>query len=342
MTDPYVVVGAGAIGGTLAVHLHRAGHPVRVVDSDPEHVAAIRAHGLRVRRPDGTELIAELPADLPDDAPAELGRVLLAVKAQATDAAVRRLAPRLRPDGYVVSLQNGLNEARIAAAVGPGRTVGAFVNIFADVEAPGVVRDGGQGALVVGEPDGRTSERVEALVSDLRAWGPARSTGNLDGYLWSKLGFGTMLTATALVDAPMAEVIDRHRAVMHAAAREVLAVASARGITAEPFDEWEPSGYLPGAAPGQAERSTDRLTAWLRTMPKDRSGIWRDIAVRRRPVEVHDHYGPVLDAGRDAGLDLPVLRGVLESIRRLEQGRADMGEHNLEALGPLDDGGATR
>lgn len=332
MNDPYVVVGGGAIGGTLAVHLCRAGLPVRVVDSDPAHVAAIRADGLRLRRADGTELVAAIPADLPGDAPDDLRRVLLAVKAQATDHAIGLIAPRLRPDGYVVSLQNGLNEARIADAIGPERTVGAFVNIFADIEAPGVVRDGGEGALVVGELNGRSSDRVEALVRDLRSWGPARSTGNLDGYLWSKLAFGTMLTATALVDAPMAEILDRHRGVMHAAAWEVLAVAVARGIEVEPFDRWDPSGYLPGTSAEEADRATDRLTAWLRTMPKDRSGIWRDIAVRKRPVEVHDHYAAVFDVGRDVGLDLPVLRAVLETVRGLEQGLIHMGEHNLDAL----------
>ncbi len=47
---PYVIVGAGAIGGTLGHHLARAGHPVTVVDADPEHVRRIGADGLVVVR----------------------------------------------------------------------------------------------------------------------------------------------------------------------------------------------------------------------------------------------------------------------------------------------------
>jgi 2-dehydropantoate 2-reductase len=332
VTEPYVVVGAGAIGGTLAAHLHRAGHPVHVVDADAEHVDAIRTHGLRLQSPGGDELVAALPADTPASGPDRVGRVLLAVKAQATAAALEWVVPRLRPDGYVVSLQNGLNESTIADAVGAARTVGAFVNLFADVVAPGVIRDGGRGALVVGEADGRPSDRVEGLVADLQAWGPAASTGNVVGYLWSKLAFGAMLTTTALADAPMAELVDRHRGLMHGVAREVLAVAAARGVAPEPFDEWSPAGYAPGRPEADADAATDRLVAWLATMPKDRSGIWRDIAVRHRPVEVHHHYAPVLREARERGVPTPLLSAVLARLAEIEAGRVAMSELHLKEL----------
>lgn len=332
MTDsPTTVVGAGAIGGTLAVHLALAGHDVHVVDADPDHVAAIRAEGLRLVDADGRERVAGVRADVPDAADtARPGRVLLAVKAQHTGAALEWLAPRLAPDGFVVSLQNGLNEDRIAGAVGVPRTVGAFVNLFADVVAPGVVRDGGQGALVVGELDGRPSARVDELVADLQSWGPAKATDNVAGYLWSKLAFGAVLTATALADAPMADLVDRHRILMHELAREVLTVAEARGVRVEAFDHWDPAAY--SSRSPRADAATDDLVAWLTTMPKDRSGIWRDIAVRHRPVEVHDHYAPVIADARSAGIAVPLLRGVLDRLAAVEQGRHPMSEENLREL----------
>lgn len=317
----YTVVGGGAIGGTLAFHLTAAGHPVLIVDADEAHVAAIRERGLVLRRPSGDENVA-IEATTPRNAPAQLGRVLLAVKAQATREVLPWLAPRLASDGFVVSLQNGLNEEQIAAAVGAGRTVGAFVNLFADVVQPGVVRDGGQGALVVGEPDGRISGRVEQVVADLQSWGPAKATANVAGYLWSKLGFGAMLTTTALADAPMAGLIDAHRPLMHAIAAEVLGVAVARGHSPEAFDQFNPAAYLPGGTPDPA---TDLLVAWLATMPKDRSGIWRDIAVRHRPVEVFDHYASVVP-------DAPLLARMLDRLRDVEAGRAPMTQAHLEEL----------
>jgi 2-dehydropantoate 2-reductase/glutamate carboxypeptidase len=327
----YTVVGGGAIGGTLAFHLARAGHPVRVVDADTAHVDAIRRSGLVLRGPHGEDRV-RVRAHLPGDAPGNLDRVLLAVKAQATAEAAGWLAGRLTAGGFVVSLQNGLNEEAISAAVGADRTVGAFVNLFADLVEPGVIRDGGAGALVVGEMDGRASTRVEEVVADLQAWGAARSTGNVPGYLWAKLGFGAMLATTALADAPMADLVDRHRPLMYAVAAEVLAVAGALGLRLEAFDGFEPGAYLPPTSRRHREAATDRLVAWLRTQPKDRSGIWRDIAVRHRPVEVHHHYRPVLGHAEERGLPVPVLRAMLARLSDVEAGNVPMSESHLAEL----------
>jgi 2-dehydropantoate 2-reductase/glutamate carboxypeptidase len=330
-TRGYTVVGGGAIGGTLAFHLARAGHPVRIVDADAAHAEAIREHGLVLRRPDGDERVSVSAATL-DTATGPFDRVLLAVKAQATEDAAAWLASRLAPDGFVVSLQNGLNEDVIARHVGAERTVGAFVNLFADVVAPGVIRDGGLGALVVGEVDGRPSTRVEEVVADLQSWGPAKVTANVSGYLWSKLGFGAMLTTTALVDAPMADLVDRHRPLMHAITEEVLSVAVGLGLRLEPFDLFTPAAYLRPTSATDRDLATDRLVEWLRSQPKDRSGIWRDIAVRHRPIEVHHHYRPVLEHADALGVPVPLLRAMLAVLADVEAGRTPMTEEHLVTL----------
>ncbi len=321
---PYTVVGAGAIGGTLAFHLARAGHPVTLVDSDRGHVEAVTSRGLRLLRDGVTSAVSVAAAMTPDEtrtrgAEPTLGRVLLAVKAQATGAALDWVEPRLRQDGFVVSLQNGLNEQPIADRIGPERTVGAFVNLFADVTAPGEIQDGGLGALVVGEMDGSVSDRVRSVVEDLQAWGPARVTDNVAGFLWSKLGFGAMLTATALADAPMADLIDANREVMYRLTCEIFDVAAALSIRLEPFDAFDPLPYA-GDDREAKDRATDRLVAWLRTQTKDRSGIWRDLAVRRRPTEVPTHYAAVLREADRLSVPTPMVRELLGQIRQLENG----------------------
>ncbi|MFJ3383170.1 MULTISPECIES: ketopantoate reductase family protein [unclassified Curtobacterium] len=334
MTDrtPYTIVGAGAIGGTLAVHLDAAGVPVQLVDADPEHVSAIRADGLRLRTADG-ERVARLPIWHLDDpeAPATLGPVLLAVKALATDAASAWIAPRLAPDGWVASLQNGLNEATIARHVGADRTVIAFVDLFADVVAPGVVQDGGLGAMALGEYAGGTSDRNHLLAEDLRLWGAPVVTDNVAGFLWSKLAFGAMLTATALADDDMSVLIDRNRDVMASLAREVLAVTEAQGIAPEPFDAFEPAAFAPGADPTTTSTALDGLVAWLATQSKTRSGIWRDIAVRHRKTEVPLHYGPVVDAGDRLGVPTPGISALVAEIVAVENG-APMREERIRGL----------
>jgi 2-dehydropantoate 2-reductase len=328
----YTIVGGGAIGGTIAFHLARAGHPVRLVDTDAAHVAAIRADGLRIRRPNGQEERQQLAAHTPDEVGYPLGATLLAVKAQATGAAVDWIAPRLAPDGFVVSLQNGLCEPEIAARVGEPRTVAAFVNLFADVVEPGVIADGGPGALVVGEPDGRPSQRVAQVVADLQAWGPAVASGNVAGYLWSKLSYSAVAAASATVDAPVADTIEGHPDLTVALAREVYAVAQALGVRPEPFDAWRAAAFLPTATGEETRAALADFVAWLRTQPKAKTGIWRDLAVRRRPTEVPAILAPTQRLAAAYGLATPGVDTVLRMIGDLEASRREMAATNLTEL----------
>jgi 2-dehydropantoate 2-reductase len=325
------VVGAGAIGGTLAAHLHAQGVPVQLVDADALHVAAIRKNGLQIKTPTGV-LAADIPVYGLDDAPERLDRVLLAAKSQATDSAAAWISPRLSSDGYVASIQNSLNETSIAAHVGVERTVTAFVDLFADVLEPGVINDGGSGAMALGEFAGGTSDRVRQHAHDLRHWGTPMITDNVAGFLWSKLGFGTMLTATALADADMSDLIDRHREAMSGLAAEVFDVALAEGIRLEGFDAFDPHSYVRGADPQRTSGATDDLIKWLSTQTKTRSGIWRDIAVRQRPTEVPTQYEPVIEIGAKHGLKLALIEELISVIRQLETRSIAMDEELLSTL----------
>jgi len=331
----YTVVGVGAIGGTLAWSLARAGHPVSVVDADLQHLAAVSEHGLVLER-NGLRVPAAIDAIFtPDNCPAGLTNVLLAVKAHATAAAAQWLAEHLADDGFVVSMQNGLNEPLLGSVLGLERIVGGFVDLFADVVEPGVIAEGGSGAVAVGEVDGHITRRVEDVVADLQAWGPAAATANILGFLWSKLGLGAMLAATALADASMADLVDRHRPAMHRLAGEVLAVAAALAVRPEPFDGFRPEAYGVGARLATTERATDTLVAWLRTQSKQRSGIWRDIAVRRRPTEVPAQFLPVLAAAGAHCVKLPLVTAMLRELAEVEREPASMSEKRLYALDSL-------
>src|SRR4029450_11424310 len=90
----YVVVGAGAIGGTIGARLAREGHDVLLCDADAEHVAAINEHGLRIEGP-VERFSVHAPAVSPDRLPDSLNAVLLAVKTQHTAAALDGIAARL-------------------------------------------------------------------------------------------------------------------------------------------------------------------------------------------------------------------------------------------------------
>ena len=159
--SPKIAVwGAGAIGGTVGAHLVRAGHEVLFIDRAADHVAAINRDGLAITGPI-VEFRVKAQAVTPAELQGPLEKVLLCVKAQDTRAAAEQIRPHLAADGYVVSLQNGLNELAIAQTVGVARTIGAFINFGADYMEPGVVHYGGRGAVVVGEIDGTIKPRTD-------------------------------------------------------------------------------------------------------------------------------------------------------------------------------------
>jgi len=230
-----------------------------------------------------------------------------------------------------------LNELEIAKVVGEPRTVGAFVNFGADYMEPGVVFFGGRGTIRVGEAfgDHRISPRVTAIRDAWRALDErAAATENIWGYLWGKEAYGAMLFATALTNDSIADCLahTEHRGLYIALAREILAVATARGVRPEAFDGFDPSAYLPNAPAGAAERSLDSLVAHNRKSAKTHTGIWRDLAVRKRPTEVDAQLGIIVTLGAECGVATPLTARLVELIHELERGERPMGRAALQAL----------
>ncbi|MCA1648466.1 MAG: 2-dehydropantoate 2-reductase [Chloroflexi bacterium] len=329
----YTVFGAGAIGGTVGAHMVRGGESVLFVDREAEHVQAMREHGLTIRGFGETFTVA-VEATTPDALPDRLETVLLACKAPATAAAVRSFADRLAPDGCVVSLQNGLNELQIAQIVGAKRTIGAFVNFSADYLEPGLIHFGGRGAFFIGELDGTLTPRLERLQHGLGHWGNVRVTDNIWGFLWGKQAYGAMLFATALTNDSMAEAIDQHRAVIVELAREVLRVAAAKGVRPLGFDGFEPQA-IGSSEPAVVDASLEQLVEVRRGDEKTHSGVWRDMAVRKRRTEVDAHFGPIVEDAQQLGLDVPLLQSMVNMIHEIEDGRRPFSGANLDELAKL-------
>ena len=329
-----LIWGTGAIGGVLAAYLVRAGHDVTVVDVVAEHIDAIARDGLRLEGPIDAFAV-QVPAFTPGALTGAWDTIVLATKAHHTEEATRALAPHLSADGCVVSAQNGLNELAIAEIVSARRTMGAFVNFGADYLAPGVIHYGGRGAVVVGEIDGSITPRVIAIQNAWRDFdGRAMATPNIWGYLWGKEAYGAMLFATALTNESIADALalPQYRQVYIALAREMLAVAASRGVTPESFDGFEPSAYLASAPAGAAERSLDALVAHNRRSAKSHSGVWRDLAVRKRPTEVDAQLGIAVRLGVETGVATPLTARLVELIHEIERGRRRQSLDALDAL----------
>lgn len=322
----------------MSAFLSRAGHDVTLVDSVSAHVAAIHRSGLRITGPIA-EFSFALPAFTPDTLLGTWDTIILATKAHHTDAAVRALLPHLTDSGCVISAQNGLNELTIAEVVGERRTVGAFVNFGADYLEPGVILYGGRGTVTVGEAFGPPASRLSPRALQIRdTWRDfderATATANIFGYLWAKEAYGAMLFATALTNDSIADALARpeYRKLYLALAREILGVALARGVRPEAFDGFDPAAYLPDAPAGAASQSLDDLVVHNRKSAKTHSGIWRDLAVRKRPTEVDAQLGIVVRLGAEIGVPTPLTARVVALIQEIERGVRTLALENMEAL----------
>lgn len=327
-----LIWGAGAIGGTLGAYLIRAGHNVRLVDIVNEHVDAINQSGLKITGP-VDEFTVRAAASTPGALTGCCDTILLCTKSQHTRAATETLAQFLSADGIVVSAQNGLNELIIQDIVGAERTVGCFVNFSADYHAPGEILFGGRGAVVLGELDGAITPRLHRLAALFRHFDDdTLTTENIWGYLWGKEAYGAMLFVSALTHQTIAEALSdqRYEALYIRAAQEILQLAAALDIEAYGFNGFDPAAFLADDSE-RINQSLDTLVAFNKLSAKTHSGIWRDLAVRKRKTEVI-MYEPLLAQAEQAGLALPLTRRWIKMIHEIEDGQREQSAGNLDEL----------
>jgi 2-dehydropantoate 2-reductase len=332
-----LIWGSGAIGGTLGAFLTRAGHNITFVDIVPDHVAAIRdpAKGLRIAGP-VEKLTVTAPTFLPHEVRGTWEHIYLCVKAHHTAPATKALMPHLAEDGYVVSLQNGLCEDIIAGVVGRGRTIGAFINFGADWLGPGEILYGNRGAFVVGELDGRITDRLQDLHAVIRdGFEPdAIMSESVQSYLWGKLGYGSFLFAQALGQLGIADCLARPELIplWRKLGAEVNATAQKLGIEPKGFNGYDPKAFAPGADEAVAKRSIDAMVAFNRPNAKTHSGVWRDLAVRKRRTEVDVQILPIIQIGETHGVNCPTARKLVAMIYEVEDGRRSLTDENLIEL----------
>ena len=331
--EDLVIWGAGAIGGTIGAALTRAGANPLLVDADADHVAALNATGLKITGPI-EDYVVPVRAAHPSEMRGPLRRVMLAVKGQHTVAAARAIAPLLAEDGSVLSLQNGLNGEAIARAVGPERVVLTLVDFASDYIEPGTIHYGGRGSVYVGEPDGRITPRVKDYVALLRQFDHAiEATGNVLGLLWGKIAYGGLLTATALTNDTMADVLGdpRWQDALARIGREIVLAARAAGVAPVGVDGFEAQAFAIGDAT-KVRTSCDAMAEHYRHSAKTRSGIWRDLAVRKRKTEVETLLEPVIAAGRQRNVATRTVERLAAMIAEMEAGQRDFSAENLVEL----------
>jgi 2-dehydropantoate 2-reductase len=333
------ILGAGAIGCVVGGLLTRAGHDVTLMDQWPEHVEALKRHGLRLSGTCGDHVIPVKALHLhemqrlgePFDA------AFIAVKSYDTEWATALAAAYLaRPDGVVVDFQNGVNDERVAAVAGRERTLGCVILIAAGMYEPGhaMRTDAGHAGFKVGELDGRDTPRARALAEMLSVVAPTTVTTNLWGERWSKLAINCMANPIAgLSGLGTAEVRvepgPRRLAVLLGA--EVIRVGRARGFEVEPIWGIAPQRFLDAAeGRGLADVEAD-ISREASSRAGGRPSLLQDV-LRGRRTEIDALNGYVVAEGRKAGVPTPINEAVVELYHRYGVGALKPDPRNLEPL----------
>jgi 2-dehydropantoate 2-reductase len=336
MTTRIAVLGSGANGSAIGADLTMAGHDVALIDQWPEHVETMRRQGLTIEMPGETLCVPVRAHHLCDvctfrDA---FDVVLLLVKAYDTRWASRLIAPRLKPDGLLVGVQNGMTTDTIAEVVGPHRTLGCVIEVSSMMFDPGVVLRHSpppRSWFAIGSIDPATEGREEEIAGLLRHSGAVEIVEDIRAAKWMKLvSNATTLVTSALVGLPLQEAtaLPGMRELMLRAGQETLDTGRALGHPVLPIfglseDDVRRSNRL-------VETLLDVLLSGF-VLPDTKTTVLQDW-IKGRRSEVNELNGLVAEEARRLGHTAPVNAAIAEIARRVERGELEPGPGNLALL----------
>jgi 2-dehydropantoate 2-reductase len=304
------IVGAGAIGGLLAVRLALAGTEVSVV-ARGAHLQAIRERGLTLIGEDGTQHVAHLPAS---QSLVELGQhdmIVLGMKAHQVGAIAAELAPVMGPETSVVTTQNGLPwwyfhkldgpyRGRVIESVDPGGVIARHIDVdrliagiaypAAEIVQPGVIRHIEGNRFSLGELDGQKTPRLRQLSERLQAAGfKAPMSTDIRSEIWLKLwGNCSFNPISALTHATLSDICEfpLSRELAANVMREAQAIGDQLGVR-----------FLV---------SLEKRIAGAQAVGKHKTSMLQDVEAGRA-LELDALIGSVIELGRWTATPTPYL-----------------------------------
>lgn len=352
MAKRIAVMGAGAMGGVIGAYLTRQGFDITLIDQWADHVERMKHGGLKLTNQKETFTVPVKALHLSEVSnirdPFDI--IFLSVKSYDTRWSAHLMKPVLKPTGFILPAQNGLNDERVASVVGYHRTVGCVVTVGAGIYEPGhVIRTDPMTthSYTIGELSGVLSPRVKEIVDALQIIGPATSTTNIWGHRWAKLTINCMGNVLpGLMGTALASLSDDQqslaRRIMITIGCEVVRLGLARGISIEPIWKIPAREFADANSPEDIQRLMDRLkanTAVLRISPEQiehlgappRPSLLQDVLKGRR-TEVEYLNGYVAKTGADVGVATPMNHAISELMRKQEAGQIKPSPENLEPL----------
>ncbi len=351
MAPRIAIVGAGAVGGYAGAHMVHADHDVTFIDGWPEHVEAMRRDGLTITHlkdiaPFNVKVRALHITDvqgLAKEKPIDIA--FICMKSYDTAWSTAMIKPYLADGGYVVSLQNCINEPVIASIVGEDRTLGSIASsITVELTGPGqVFRAAGKSGkshtvFRVGQPDGKITDRVQRSVRSgvahrQRADDHRSRRRALDETDAERDGQRRLRLHRA--EGPQ---LDRRRShpPVHGPARlrmhscRTKARAQAGGDVSP-----RPGDHRPRRrrrCRGQAHLRSNRLDSIKKPGGGEHRPSMGQDMVKGRRTEIEFMNGLVVEKGKEVGIPTPANAVLTNLVKRVERGELTPDKSNITGL----------
>jgi len=332
-----LVQGIGGVGGLLAGELLRAGVELTLVTGNPTITAAINRNGIAISTPDDSfQVAASASTALTDLPPGQsFDCAYLTMMAGGVVDAARAALPLLKDNAYFVAFQNGFVEDAIGNAVGNERVISATVALGSSMEAPGMYRRTSAGRIIIGEMDGRRSQRLDRLRSTLSHVVDTEISRNIVGVLWGKLVWnGAVSCLCAISGKLLGELFDFEigRELFFLAFREAIDTATAQGVDIEPVIVDPRDYYL---APSDSVSRRDEILERLAGFVEMYAGVTPstlESLKRGRKSEIDFLNGYILEKANASGIKLPLNEAVIKMVHEIEAGSRMIDPGNLDEL----------
>ena len=318
-----LIVGIGALGGTIAARAIRTGLPVRLAARNTDSAEALRRSGLRVSGIGGeVRADAIVVATIEDYGKRDqFDLILLATKAQDTLEVAPRVLRLLAPGGFMLPIQNGGVARVLADRLGEDKILGGFSNLGATMVEPGVYEQKNAGHLVIGELAGGVSERIDRVARTLGRAIEVKASSNITGAIWSKLLINCSVTTLgALCSQTMRQYMETEagKKVFRRTYEEALSVALATGTRPERLAV---DPIPPGLASNIAVE--ERYESWVEEIiafyGDVKPSMLQDFE-RGRKTEVDFINGYVVTLGHASGVPVPMNATITDLVHQIERG----------------------
>jgi len=322
------------MGTVMGALLTRGGVDIVLVDVNEEHVRAMNEKGATITG--HMELTVPVRAITPDRMDGIYELIIYLVKAVYDDQALPQILPHIDGDSWVITLQNGVPEEKVASVVGRERTMGGAIGWGATWLGPGVSELTSEKEAMtydIGELDGSISPRIQAVKEVLDKAGTTTISTNLLGVRWTKLLINVSLSGmSAALGCTFGEVVDDDKAAAAATSIiiETLKTAKALGITMEPMAGADPNIILDVVK--QSEEDAVNLVRMITQRHRDLKASMLQDLEKGRPCEVETLNGYLSRKSAEAGVPTPVNDKVTEIIRGIQAGKYPLSFDNLDMI----------